>query len=195
VRHDLSAKGVVFGLRPVGLDDADFMVRLRGDAARARFINRGATSVEAQRNWITDYLDRAGDYCFVIHRMDDGAPEGMVGLYDVQETTRSAEWGRWVLQPGSMAAVESAMLVYQLGFERLRLASIHCRTASANAHVVSFHDSCGLARTDAGLFVEIDGERVPAIEHRLSADRWPDVKRRLEPMARRFARARARRQG
>ena len=191
MRHDLSAKGVVFGLRPVGLDDAPFMVELRGDPQRSQFINRGAATVEAQRRWIADYFARRGDYCFIIERMGDGEPEGMVGLYDVDETCRCAEWGRWVLRAGSAAAVESAMLVYQVGFERLRLASIYCRTARDNAHVVSFHESCGLARAEAEVSVLINGARVPAIEHRLSAEHWPDVKRRLEPMARRLARARA----
>src|ERR1039457_4516855 len=47
--------------------------------------------------------------------------------------------GRWILRRGSLAAAESALLVYTIAFEDLALDRVYCRTVSANRAVVSFH--------------------------------------------------------
>lgn len=188
MRHDLHVEGPAFRLRPVEERDAQYIVALR--AQRAQFLNRGATSVAEQRAWLAQYFERAGDYYFVVERIDDGARHGLAGIYDVDPAARSAEWGRWVIEAGSSAAVESALLVYRCSFGRLALASIRCRTLRANAQVVAFHDSCGIPRSDGEIMVERDGKHGAAIEHVLSSDHWPAVEARLERLAVRAARAR-----
>jgi hypothetical protein len=146
--------------------------------------------VAAQRKYLEGYFQRDGDYYFVIERLErgGGASEGLVGIYDVDERRRRAEWGRWVIQPQSLAAVESAWLVYRVGFELLHLESMYCRTLLRNAPVVSFHDRTGLERSRRiEAFCEIDGETCDAIEHLLSRERWPLTAQKLEPRAKRLA--------
>jgi len=172
-------------LRPADEGDCDFIVALRNDPALGRFIQRGATTVDEQQAWMREYYARPGDYLFVVERRE-GRAEGMVGLYDVKNG--EAEWGRWVLRRGSLAAVESALGIYKAGFELLNLDRIYCRTVADNVHVLSFHDSCGLHRTSRQVpRVRIGAQSFEMVEHELAGSRWPSVRARLDKQAARIA--------
>jgi RimJ/RimL family protein N-acetyltransferase len=185
LEHDFSLPGHAFRIRPLVRTDAAFVVGVR--ASSPRFINLGATTVETQEEWIAEYLARAHDYCFVVERLRDGSREGIVGIYGVEPATRRAEWGRFVLRGGSIAAVETAWLVYRCGFERIGLERMYCRTLLDNEKVVAFHDSCGLERVPRLVEVEHDGRAAYAVEHILARDRWRNVAPRLERLAARLA--------
>jgi RimJ/RimL family protein N-acetyltransferase len=187
MRHELSLAGAAFGLRPVRDEDAAFIVGLRSDPELGRYLHPTSPNVADQLAWLARYYERPGDYYFVIERLATGAPEGLIGVYDIE--AGQAEWGRWLLKPGSLAAVESAALVYRCAFELLQLDAVYCRTVAANERVVSFHDSCGIAerRLLPGHF-ELHGERVDAVEHRLTRDAWPPVDARLTHLAQLTAR-------
>jgi RimJ/RimL family protein N-acetyltransferase len=186
--HDLCASGTVFGLRPVGHEDAEFIVALRAQSQRTQYIHRGATTVDAQRAWTDAYLARTGDYYFMVHRLADGRREGTISIYDLDADRRTAEWGRWVLAPDSLASIESVMLMYRVAFNVLHLSSVYSRTLAKNESVVSFHDSCGVPRSPTMRTLAVDGVACAAIEHRLARVEWPELERRLEPMIRRIAR-------
>jgi RimJ/RimL family protein N-acetyltransferase len=185
LEHEFSLPGHAFRIRPLARTDAAFVVGVR--ASSPRFINRGATTVESQEDWIAAYLARAHDYCFVVEGLRNGCREGMVGIYGVEPATRRAEWGRFVLRGGSIAAVETAWLVYRCGFERMGLERMYCRTLLDNEKVVAFHDSCGLERAPRPVEVEHDGRAARAVEHVLARDRWRSVAPRLERLAVRLA--------
>jgi len=189
MQHDLTIDGFAFRLRPVVADDAAFITALRTDARRSRFIHRTAPDVAAQRAWIERYRSRPGDYYFVVERRADGVAEGTIGIYDLDDTRRCAEWGRWVLRPGSLAAPESAWLVYRVGFERLPLDLLYSRTVAANARVVSFHAGCGLT-THATLTgaVVLDGVAHDLIEQHMRRADWSTWGPRLAAQAERVAR-------
>ncbi len=180
-------RGHAFALRPVTTADAAFIVDLR--SAQGLFLNRGARSEVAQREWIERYFERSDDYYFVVCRNADGEAEGLAGMYDVDDIAQDAEWGRFILRSGSSAAVETALLVYRCAFDAMGLQRIHCRTLIDNVQVVAFHDSCGLARRDRPVVIEHDGQQCEAIEHRLSRAGWPAVRERLDRVASRVAAA------
>ncbi|MDX2170996.1 MAG: GNAT family N-acetyltransferase [Deltaproteobacteria bacterium] len=175
MRHDLRREGPAFRLRPVTLDDADFIVALRTDPRLAQFLNRVSPDVAAQRDWLARYFERPDDYYFIVERRADGGAEGALGIYDLagDAGARRAEWGRWVLRHGSLAAPESAWLMYQLGFEALGLDLLYCRTLAANQRVVSFHAACGLT-THATLpgFATIDGVAHDVVEQHMTRPGW-----------------------
>lgn len=185
MKHEVRLRGRAFGLRPAEVADSAFIVGLRSAAGHG--LNRGATSVEAQRAWMERYFARNDDYYFVVERDADGRREGLAGIYGVDLGSRCAEWGRFVLRDGSIAAVETAMLVYRCAFETLGLERVYCRTLLDNSKVIAFHDSCGLTRADAEVMVEHDGEQRAAIEHSLQRNAWPPVRDRLDRLAARVA--------
>ena len=184
MRHNVQLRGYAFGLRPVELGDAAFILSLRTDPELSRYINPTSDRLENQENWIRGYFARPNDRYWVISRRHTGVPEGAVAIYDINPVQRQAEWGRWVLKKGSLAAVESALLVYRAAFYMLDLDLIYCRTVSANRSVVSFHTSCGLeTRAGAGLRVQLRGTEYDVVEQFLTKARWRLVERKLEERA------------
>jgi hypothetical protein len=183
VRHELHREGPAFRLRPVVDEDAAYIVDLR--ARGGPYINRGATNVAAQRDWLTRYYEREGDFYFVVVSRRDARREGLVGIYDVRDG--GAEWGRFVLEPGSVAAVETALLVYDVAFYELALDRVCCRTLAANTHVVAFHDSCGLVRTPGEVTITHHGAPARAIEHWMTRNAWRQTRERMDRLAARIA--------
>jgi len=175
MRHDIHLSGHAFSLRPIELSDAPLIVSLRGHARRTRYLHRIPLDLRAQEGYLNRYFDRDGDYYFVIDRLaaDGDRAEGLIAIYDVDVEHRRAEWGRWVIRPRSLAAIESAWLIYRVGFERLGLEEMYCHTLVDNTAALSFHDRAGLVRhRRLEGFVELDGERRDVIEHLLTRDQW-----------------------
>lgn len=180
MRHEIVLEGPAHRLRPVTDADADFIVRLRNDAQRARFLHAGATTRAQQLQWLSEYYRRAGDYYFVIERCSDAAPQGLIALYDLDPQRNDALWGRWIVLPGSLCAVESVWLIHRVAFEVLRLDSDYSLTVADNASVLSFHDSCGgMIKTRRPGYFRLHGRECDAIEHRLLRSAWPEIDSRL----------------
>jgi RimJ/RimL family protein N-acetyltransferase len=181
VRHDLRLDGQAFRLRPIELSDAPFVLWLRLDERSRGRLHPVSDRLEDQVRWLESYFERPGDWYWIVERMSDSQPHGTVGLYDLDEVAGSAEWGRWILVAGSAAAPESALLLYRVAFDDLGLNEVRCRTVANNAAVLSFHDRSGLERLglEMGAF-DLGGRSVDAVEHRLTHDRWPAVRRLLE---------------
>jgi RimJ/RimL family protein N-acetyltransferase len=188
MRHNLELEGNRFALRPVDMGDAEFIVRLRGDQQLNRYIHASSNRVEDQEQWLGRYMDRPGDWYFVIVDKVTGDPQGTIGIYEYDENMRSAEWGRWIVRPGSLAAIESAVLIYRAAFESLGLNAVYCRTVADNKTVVSFHDSSGAPRHRLlqGYF-ERDGQTYDCIEHHITRETWDSMRSRMERLATRIA--------
>jgi RimJ/RimL family protein N-acetyltransferase len=186
LRHDVGLDGFAFRLRPVGLDDAETITELRCDPQLSRFIHRTNPSVEAQIRWLEDYFERDGDYYWAVERLCDGRTEGFLGIYDVDGDR--AEWGRWVLRPGSLAAPESAWLVHEAAFHLLGLDSLLSRTLSENRAVVAFHARYGAEtlRTLPG-HARIAGVAHDAVEACMTRSRWAAEGPRLRALVERTA--------
>lgn len=184
MRHNISLAASRFSLRPVETHDAEFIAALRGDHRLNRFINESSPRIEDQIAWIEHYYNRSGEWYFIIEETASGQKEGTIGIYDFDPGGKTAEWGRWIIRSGSLAAIESAILIYRVAFEIIELSSVFCRTVADNSSVVSFHDSMGACRT--GILtdhVKIRGQEYDSIEHTMDTGIWDVVAPRLEALA------------
>jgi RimJ/RimL family protein N-acetyltransferase len=188
VQHSISLTCVGYRLRPVAIEDAAFIVALRTDPLLNRFVHEISPRVEDQVAWLESYFLRPDDYYFIVEDADSSEPQGTIGLYNLDPDSNCAEWGRWILKRDSMAALESAWLIYEAGFSKLRLASLCSRTLAENLAVVSFHDSFGACRaaTLKQHFV-VRGEPKAALEHRVTSAEWPTLRTRHYSMVSRLA--------
>lgn len=177
MRHDLHLAGLGFALRPVGLEDAEFLVELRTDPERAKLLHATSPRIEDQITWTEHYFERPGDWYFMVESVHDGQRHGAVAIYNHDPERQSAEWGRWILHKGSLAAVESSALIYDMAFDQLGLDLLYSRTEEVNYPVVSFHTSMGC--TTNGLVIGPEGERW--IEQQMLAADWPTARRMVEP--------------
>ena len=130
---------------PVQESHSGYIFSLRSDPLLNAHLSAPPSSVAAQSEWILEYRrreSRGEEYYFIIQRTD-GVNCGTVRLYDFRRT--SFCWGSWILDRNKprCAAIESALLVYQIGFGTLGLPSSHFDVRKGNGRVVSFHKKFG----------------------------------------------------
>jgi RimJ/RimL family protein N-acetyltransferase len=187
--HNIILEGPAFRIRPVEDSDAAFVVKLRQDTGLNRFLHATAPDINSQLAWLEKYYAREDEWYFVIERRSNGVLEGLISIYDVNPQRSSAEWGRWILRHGSLAAVESAWLIYYCAFNEIGLHEVYCRTIRDNEAVVSFHDSCGIScRTLLPRYTKLNGLELDVVEHRVDRAGWRVVGPRLEQLAQVIAR-------
>jgi RimJ/RimL family protein N-acetyltransferase/catechol 2,3-dioxygenase-like lactoylglutathione lyase family enzyme len=139
MKHSIHVEGLAFRIRPLTLDDAQFVINLRlNDLERNQYINPISDDLDLQKNWIENYFLTENDYYFVIENTLSAKSEGLIGIYDADGDT--AEWGRWVLENGSLASIESIDLICKAAFNHLGLSELYCRTILENERTVAFHD-------------------------------------------------------
>lgn len=132
--------------RDATLADARFIVALRTDEKKARFISATSADVQDEVSWLAQYAQDNGQVYFIMEDRQHN-PVGTVRLYDQQGD--SFCWGSWVIREGSPSsyAVESALMVYQfalsLGFTRA-----HFDVRKGNESVWKFHERFGAVRTE-----------------------------------------------
>jgi RimJ/RimL family protein N-acetyltransferase len=174
MKHDITSVGAGYRLRPVTLDDAQFIIDARlEDGNRNKYIHEVSDDISIQVIWLNEYFERRDDYYFVIDNRLTGQPEGLIGLYDIRDG--KGEWGRWVLRKGSLAAVESVDLIFKVALEVLCLEELCCRTIVNNQSVVSFHDSLPqLRRGIIKSYVELRGEYYDVVEHYVTLQHYKE---------------------
>lgn len=173
MQHDLHREGFGYRLRPVRIDDAAFIVELRSEKDRSRFLHPVSPRVEEQEDWIRQYLAREGDYYFVVEDADTGRPEGTISVYDVSAEKKCGEVGRWIIRPHSGASYASLVLAWQVAFEALRLESFYSRTLVDNTKVNTIVRFLGL--TNRGILpekVELGGVLYDMVEYGMTRTTW-----------------------
>ncbi len=182
MRHTLTSAGFGVRLRPVKIEDAPFIVWLRGlDHVKGR-VGDSAVDVAAQEAWLNAYFDRQGDYYFIIETCG-GIPVGAYGLYDVANA--SAESGRWIIRPDVPAAIPSVILAFEVAFGALGLSELRAKTVSTNQSVLSLNRKFGFRQTRVEPAAQmIGGKPVDLVNFVLEARVWPKIREQLLPLAR-----------
>lgn len=190
MQHSFTVSGYFYRLVPVELSDSENILRLRTDLDRAKYLNSTQNSTKVQRDWISGYFERENEYYFRITKnQDPESCEGFVSAYNFDEDLSSYEWGRWIVDPKSLSAVESAHLIYKFCFETLNARSVYCITVADNKKVVSFHDSCELdSKKILRDYYNISGEQHDGVRHEVRRDRFVErVNPRLEKISKLLA--------
>lgn len=134
-------------LRLVTREDAGFVYSLRSDSNLNRYLSPVDGSIDTQRDWIDRYKLReaeAQEYYFVIERAVDRIPCGLVRLYGM--TPPRFTWGSWILAPNKphLGALASALLSFEIGFERLGNAVADIDVRRDNEHAIAFYRRLGM---------------------------------------------------
>lgn len=142
-------EGHNLALRLIRPDDAEYVYKLRTDPTYNTHLSEVRGGVEDQRNWIAHYKARENEIkelYYVIERMD-GTRCGLVRLYDI--SSESFTWGSWILDHNKTkkAALESAVLIYVIGFEALGIPKAVFDVRKGNEHTIAFHERFQAVRT------------------------------------------------
>lgn len=147
--------------------DARFILTLRTDAQKARFLSETRNDLPAQERWLADYSDDDSQAYFVIEYRHEAI--GTVRLYDAHEN--SFCWGSWILSDAAPthAAIESALMVYAYACDHLGFEKAHFDVRKNNCSVWKFHERFGAIRTresEADFFYEIPAPMIAASRKR-----------------------------
>jgi RimJ/RimL family protein N-acetyltransferase len=181
MKHDIHLEGYAYALRPVELEDAEFIVELR-TPERTAFMQPITRTIEAQIKYLEQQLQRPNEYYFVIHRMRDQQREGLGCLLDVNTTLHSAQWGRLVLRPGSFASAETALLFCRLAFDILHLNEVWGFTTTENLPMIAYSESCGFERSGM-MDVIVGGKPRSAIRFVMTKQRWQNSEKKLRELS------------
>ncbi|MFH1958630.1 MAG: GNAT family N-acetyltransferase [bacterium] len=131
-------------LRTATEDDAEFILSLRLDPLLSRYIGKTDTSIEKQRRWLREKIEKKDDYHMIIETLK-GQYLGVIALYNIDSQNKTFEWGRWIIKPDAptYTAVESALLCYFLGFKILKLERSVFGVMKENVKTISFHKKFG----------------------------------------------------
>lgn len=137
-------------LRLVRPEDAAYIHRLRLDPAYNAHLSPVTGTVADQRAWIERYKTREAEgteFYYLIERRDRGTPCGVVRLYDIAADRFT--WGSWILDGNKppRAALESAVLSFGAGFDRLGLARAGLDVRRANTRAIAFYRRFGMIET------------------------------------------------
>jgi RimJ/RimL family protein N-acetyltransferase len=136
-------------LRLITPDDAGYLHSLRVDPAYNAHLSPVQGSADDQRRWIQAYKMReaTGTELYYVIERRDGKRCGVVRLYEIGAD--SFTWGSWILDHNKppKAALESAVLIYVIGFEILKLPKAVFEVRRDNAHTIAFHERFNATRT------------------------------------------------
>ena len=137
--------GKTLTFRNAVFEDAAFILSLRTDTEKSRYLSAVSTELADQQAWLSRYAQANDQAYFIIQYRD--TPIGTVRLYDAQGD--SFCWGSWILQDGQprQAAIESALMVYAYAVDHLGFAAAHFDVRKGNARVWQFHERFGASRT------------------------------------------------
>lgn len=131
-------QGTFINLRCVNENDAEFILKLRLDEEKNKFVNKVEDDIKKEREWIKWQREQEGDYFFNIIRKSDETLLGNVSIYNIDEKAKMAELGRWMSYGASIENVESILLAHDFAFEKLGMDCIYTKTLQDNKKVVSF---------------------------------------------------------
>lgn len=182
MRHSLTVEKYGVALRPVGLDDAAFIVQLRNSPHALGNVGDSVTDLPSQERWLKSYFERANDWYFIVQTTRDHTPVGTVGVYDVAGTV--GEWGRWIVLPGVPAGPASAWLALHVAFDVLNLEVALGHVVETNKAVLSFHERIGNPSVGWAANPRVIGGRtVRLVEYRATRADWPTMSAQLDRYA------------
>jgi len=138
----VAGKSLIF--RDAKVTDASFILKLRTDAQKSRYLSAVSSELPDQERWLTAYQAANDQAYFIIEYQ--GESIGTVRLYDPKG--ESFCWGSWIvanMRP-SHAAMESALMVYSYAVDHLGFKAAHFDVRKGNERVCQFHERFGAQR-------------------------------------------------
>ncbi len=143
--NQLVLNGNFINLRALLVSDAEITFKWR-QSQRAQFLNRGATTLEQQSQWIQKRPN--DEYNFIIE-LKNSHPIGTLSLVNIDNINKHAEPGRFLIgdesaAKGIPAAVEAMSLLYDLSFNQLNLVRLWGIVAANNTLMIKWQKYMGM---------------------------------------------------
>ncbi len=141
--HDFKPlEGKYVNLREVEIDDAAFILSLRCDEKKARFLHKTENNLEKQIEYLKRYKTLDNEWYFIIENKRH-EPLGTTRIYNVCGNQYTS--GSWLMKDGSLPeeTLEGALLTGQMAYEVLGFEKDCFDVRKGNKKVIRFHLSGG----------------------------------------------------
>jgi len=137
-------------LRTIEDDDAQFILSLRTDPAKNKYLNKAKLNIKQQLLWQKEYYKRQQnkqEFYFTINNNE--ARLGLVRIYEISNDLNSFTWGSWIITDNApkSTAIRSALALYDFAFNKLNLSTANLDVRRNNKSVIKFHTNFGCTQT------------------------------------------------
>ena len=145
--YDKSLKiGKYVNIRQVDTGDAEFILSLRCDEKKSKYLHKTEYDVEKQKKYIEKCLTLNNEWYFIITRKN-GEPIGTYRIYDLKSDSFCI--GSWLMvencTPEEM--MEGEYLVKMFAFEKTGFDKFHFDVRKDNKKVIRYHKMMGAVQT------------------------------------------------
>lgn len=140
-------RGKSIFFRDILIDDSEFIVNLRANPEKNKYISISSGDIDKQKSFISSYFKTQTDFYFIICDWE-WRRLGTIRIYDIRGN--SFCWGSWILseEAPKSAAIESALLIYDFAFYSLHYSKSHFDVRKGNKRVIEFHKRFGASIVD-----------------------------------------------
>lgn len=138
----IKINGKNINIREVTLDDAEFILSLRCDEKKSRFLHKTEYDLEKQKEYIENYFKKDNEYYLIIENKEN-KPIGTYRIYDIEKENFTI--GSWLMIKGASAqeTLEGDYLVRNFAFKKTKLDKIKFDVRKENTKVVRYHKLTG----------------------------------------------------
>ncbi|WP_303322213.1 GNAT family N-acetyltransferase [Cloacibacillus evryensis] len=170
-------------LRPVTISDAEFILDIRNMPHVKGKVGNLNLTVEQERSWLSQNIADPLDYFFIVESLSS-VRLGTIGVYNIDFETLTAESGRIVIIPGSLAALPACILLNEFCFQQLNIKKLIGWVVSSNIEVISFNQQLGYAITHtAHKELQSKAQEVGTTHLELTKIKWQRQKEKLIKIA------------
>jgi len=153
-------EGKFVNLREIIPDDAEFVLSLRCNERKSRFLNKTEYNLEKQIAYIENYLKKDSEWYFIIENKEHN-PLGTVRIYNVKNDQYTG--GSWLMTDNATAneVLEGSLLARKYAFEIIGFKKDCFDVRKENKKVIRFHKLCGakiVGENDIDYFFEYTKE-------------------------------------
>ena len=158
---ELSAlNGKYVTLREVRLEDAEFILNLRCDEKKAKYLHKTPNDIKKQIEYIKNYFFLKNEWYFIAENKS-GKKIGTYRIYDIKNDSFCI--GSWLMLNGVLAneTFETDFLCKMYGFNVLGFNKIHFEVRKENKKVWKYHSNFGatkIAENEIEYFFELTKE-------------------------------------
>lgn len=138
--------GKYVNLREVRIEDADFILQLRCDEKKSKFLHKTEYDLQKQEAYIKHYFEIPDEWYFIAEDKNAN-PIGTYRIYDIQGDSFCI--GSWLMIDGITAeqSFETDYLVRMYGFNVLGFEKMHFQVSKGNNKVFRYHKILGATVT------------------------------------------------
>ncbi len=170
-------------LKSLELNDCKYIFNLRKLKKISQYLNDPPKKISDQILWIKNNIKNINTLDFLIYDKYNQKRIGTIGFNDINKKKSLAEWGRWICTGTSLQNIESAIILLDYGFNKLKFKRIYSLTNSKNKKVLNFHKGTkAIFKCEITNKYIILGKPVSAIRYEFDKRRFLAFKKRFNSM-------------